>query len=116
LLAIRNAAREIQWLTVAFPEAPDDIQLLLKPNDNPSAKTCPKAIFDQGIPATAFAIDEIQKEYARMKKLGAGSFSLRRIAITLETRRTQWRAENGSGSPVIAARVAADDAIGSAFR
>ena len=46
----------------------------------------------------------------------AAALSLRQIALTLETRRTQWRAENGSGSPVMAARVATDEAIGSAFR
>src|SRR5260370_3965976 len=33
-----------------------------------------------------------------------------------ENRRTQWRAENCSGPPVLAARTATDEAIGSAFR
>jgi hypothetical protein len=90
--------------------------LVLEPNGDPAAKTCQRAIFDQGIPTTAFAIDEIQKEYAKMKRPDVGSFSLRRIAITLENRGTQWRAENGSASRVKAARVATDEAIGSAFR
>jgi predicted enzyme related to lactoylglutathione lyase len=48
----------------------DDIELLLEPNSNPAAKTYQKAIFEQGIPLTAFAVDDIQKEYARLKKLG----------------------------------------------
>ena len=61
---------EFKWLTVVSPEGPDDIELLLEPNSNPAAKTFQKAIFEQGIPLTAFAVDDIQKEYERLKKLG----------------------------------------------
>ena len=61
---------EFKFLTVVSPEEPDCTELLLEPNDNPAAKTFQKAIFDQGIAATAFAVDDIQKEYERMKKLG----------------------------------------------
>ncbi len=48
----------------------DDIELVLEPNENPAAKTFQKALFEQGIPLTAFAVEDIQKEYERMKKLG----------------------------------------------
>ena len=61
---------QFKWLTVVSPEGPDDIELLLQPNDNPAAETFQKAIFDQGIPLTAFAVEDIQKEYERMKRLG----------------------------------------------
>lgn len=61
---------EAKWLTVVSPEGPDDIELLLEPNSNPAAKTFQKAIFEQGIPLTAFAVGDIQKEYMRLKKLG----------------------------------------------
>jgi predicted enzyme related to lactoylglutathione lyase len=61
---------KFKWLTVVSPEGPDDIELVLEPNENPAAKTYQKAIFDQGIPLTAFAVDDIQKEYERMKRLG----------------------------------------------
>lgn len=61
---------EFKWLTVVSPEGPDDIELLLEPNDNPAAKTFQKAMFDQGIPFTSFAVSDIQKEYERMKELG----------------------------------------------
>ena len=61
---------KFKWLTVVSPEGPDDIELLLEPNDNPAAKTFQKAIFEQGIPLTAFAVEDIQKEYERMKRLG----------------------------------------------
>ncbi|HZS09066.1 MAG TPA: VOC family protein [Blastocatellia bacterium] len=61
---------EARWLTVVSPEGPDDIELLLEPNSNPAASTFQIAIFEQGIPLTAFAVDDIQKEYERMKGLG----------------------------------------------
>lgn len=61
---------EARWLTVVSPEGPDDIELLLEPNGNPAARTYQKAIFEQGIPLTAFAVEDIQKEYERMEKLG----------------------------------------------
>ena len=61
---------EFKWLTVVSPEGPDDIELLLEPNNNPAAKTYQQAIFDQGIPAAAFAVDDIHKEYERLKDEG----------------------------------------------
>src|SRR5260221_10828153 len=61
---------QFKWLTVASPEEPDGTELLLKPNDNPAARIYQEAIFKQGIPSTTFAVDDIQKEFERMKKLG----------------------------------------------
>ena len=64
------AAGEYRWLTVASPEDPDGAQLLLEPNANPAAKTYQQAIYEQGIPATAFFVDDAQGEYERLKQLG----------------------------------------------
>ena len=61
---------EFKWLTVVSPEGPDDIELLLEPNDNPVAKAYQAGIFQQGIPHGAFAVDDIQAEYDRLKALG----------------------------------------------
>jgi predicted enzyme related to lactoylglutathione lyase len=61
---------QFKWLTVASPEEPDGTELLLEPNDNPAAQAFQKAIFEQGIPLKAFAVDDIQGEYARLQKLG----------------------------------------------
>ncbi len=61
---------EAKWLTVASPEGRDDIELLLEPMGFPPAKTYQKALFEAGIPLTAFAVEDIQKEYERMEKLG----------------------------------------------
>ncbi len=61
---------EFKWLTVVSPEEPDGTELLLEPDENPAAKAFKKALFEQGIPLTAFQVDDIQKEYKRLKKLG----------------------------------------------
>jgi catechol 2,3-dioxygenase-like lactoylglutathione lyase family enzyme len=59
-----------RWLTVVSPEAPGHVELLLEPNHNPAAKTYQKALFDQGIPLTAFAVGDVQKEYEALRKRG----------------------------------------------
>jgi catechol 2,3-dioxygenase-like lactoylglutathione lyase family enzyme len=61
---------EFKWLTVVSPLLPDGVELLLEPNNNPAASTYQKAIFEQGIPATAFNVDDIDKEYERLLSLG----------------------------------------------
>jgi catechol 2,3-dioxygenase-like lactoylglutathione lyase family enzyme len=63
-------AGEFKWLTVVSPDAPSGVELLLEPNDNPAAKTFQEAIFKQGIAATSFGVDDVHKEYERLKKLG----------------------------------------------
>jgi predicted enzyme related to lactoylglutathione lyase len=68
-------AGEARWLTVVSPDAPDDIELLLEPTGFLAAQTYQKALFDAGIPLTAFAVKDIQKEYERMKELGV-AFSM----------------------------------------
>jgi catechol 2,3-dioxygenase-like lactoylglutathione lyase family enzyme len=61
---------EYRWLTVVSPEAPEDVELVLEPMGFPSAVTYQKALFEAGIPITAFAVDNIQEEYERLQKLG----------------------------------------------
>jgi catechol 2,3-dioxygenase-like lactoylglutathione lyase family enzyme len=63
-------AGKFKWLTVVSPEDPGSVELLLEPNDNPAARTFQEAIFRQAIPAKAFAVDDIQKEFERMTKMG----------------------------------------------
>ena len=59
-----------RWLTVVSPEAPDDAELSLEPNANPAGKTFQDALFTQGIPITAFEVDDIDQEFKRLKGLG----------------------------------------------
>ena len=61
---------QFKWLTVASPEEPDGVELLLEPNDNPAAATYQQAIYQQGIAAASFAVDDIQAEYERLKARG----------------------------------------------
>jgi predicted enzyme related to lactoylglutathione lyase len=61
---------EYRWLTFVSPEGPDDLELSLEPNGNPAGKTFQEAIFKQGIPATAFEVSDIDKEFKRLKGLG----------------------------------------------
>lgn len=63
-------AGKFKWLTVISPDGPAEIELLLEPNDNPAAKTYQEALFQQGIPLTLFFVEDIQKEYERMKDMG----------------------------------------------
>ena len=63
-------AGKYRWLTVTSPEDQDGVELVLEPNENPAAKTYQEALFKQGIRATMFIVDDIQKEYERLKKLG----------------------------------------------
>jgi predicted enzyme related to lactoylglutathione lyase len=63
-------AGKYRWLTVVSAEEPNGPQIVLEPNDNPAARTYQESIFKQSIRATMFFVDDIQKEYQRLKKLG----------------------------------------------
>ena len=60
-----------RWLTVASAEEPDGTELQLALNDNPAARAYQQAMFEQGQPAAMFYVDDVQREYDRMKPLGA---------------------------------------------
>ena len=61
---------EFKWLTVVSAEGPDDVELVLEPNANPAARAFQESIFRQGIPITAFEVDDVRAEYERLKRLG----------------------------------------------
>ena len=71
---------EHRWLTVVSPEAPGEVELLLEPMGFAPARVYQKALFDAGIPLTAFNVDDIQKEYERLEKLGV-VFSMKPTAM-----------------------------------
>lgn len=67
-IPLGNGAR---WITVVPPDDPDGTELLLEPNsDYPAMKALKEALVRDGIPFTAFQVDDIQEEYARLKNLG----------------------------------------------
>ncbi|HSU84747.1 MAG TPA: VOC family protein, partial [Thermoanaerobaculia bacterium] len=63
-------AGSYRWLTVVSPEGAEGVELLLEPNTFPPAQTYQKALFDAGIPATMFGVDDVRTEYERLKSLG----------------------------------------------
>jgi len=60
-----------RWLTVASPEESDGVELQFAPTDNPAAKAYQQAMLEQGQPAAMFYVDDVQREYDRMKNAGA---------------------------------------------
>jgi predicted enzyme related to lactoylglutathione lyase len=60
-----------RWLTVGSPEEPDGTELQLALNNDPAAKAYQQAKFEQKQPAAMFYTDDVQREYDRMKPLGA---------------------------------------------
>ena len=61
---------EYSWLTVVSPEEPDGVELVLEPSDHPAVAPYKNALVADGIPFTSFAVDDVQKEYERLKGLG----------------------------------------------
>jgi catechol 2,3-dioxygenase-like lactoylglutathione lyase family enzyme len=59
-----------RWLTVVSPEQPAGPELLLEPMDFAPARVYQQALFDAGIPWTAFEVADIQHEYARLTAAG----------------------------------------------
>lgn len=61
---------EHSWITLLSPEEPDGIELLLEPNEHPAARTFQEALMTDGIPWTAFSVDDIEAEVKRLEGLG----------------------------------------------
>jgi catechol 2,3-dioxygenase-like lactoylglutathione lyase family enzyme len=60
-----------RWITVVSPEEPDGTELLLEPNAGyPAMQALRESLVKDGIPYTAFQVNDIQQEYERMKNLG----------------------------------------------
>ena len=58
------------WLTVVSPEQPDGTELLLEPSGHPAVKPYKRALVEDGIPATSFAVDDVQAEFDRLLSKG----------------------------------------------
>ena len=60
-----------RWITVVSPDEPDGTELLLEPNSAyPAMKALKESLVRDGIPYTAFQVNDINAEYERMKNLG----------------------------------------------
>src|SRR5437773_10419989 len=74
------SAGKYRWLTVVSQDEPNGSQLGLEPTDKPASRSYQETIYKQGIPATMFFVDDIQKAYRRLKGLG--------VKFTMETTKT----------------------------
>jgi catechol 2,3-dioxygenase-like lactoylglutathione lyase family enzyme len=60
-----------RWITVVSPEDPNGAELVLEPNaDYPAMKALKESLMRDGIPFTAFEVDDVHAEYERLKGLG----------------------------------------------
>lgn len=60
-----------RWITVVSADEPDGTELLLEPNAGyPAMQALKDSLMKDGIPYTAFQVNDIQEEYERMKNLG----------------------------------------------
>jgi DNA-binding transcriptional ArsR family regulator len=61
---------EHRWLTVVSPDDPDGPELVLEPDEHPAAGPFKRALQADGIPFTAFAVDDVRAEHRRLSALG----------------------------------------------
>ena len=61
---------EYRWLTVTSPDGVAGVELVLEPMGFPPAQAYQKALFDAGIPATAFTTSDIGAEFERLTAAG----------------------------------------------
>src|SRR5512136_1526312 len=61
---------QYRWLTVTSPDGIEGVELVLEPMGFPPARTFQKALFEAGIPATAFITKHIAAEVQRLKARG----------------------------------------------
>ncbi len=67
---------EHKWLTVVSKEEQDGVELVLEPMAFAPAAVYQQALYEAGIPATAFNEDNVEEEHARLEKLGV-AFSVK---------------------------------------
>jgi catechol 2,3-dioxygenase-like lactoylglutathione lyase family enzyme len=61
---------EHRWITVVSPGDPDGVELVLEPDSHPAVRPFKQALVADGIPYTAFAVDDVHAETARLKAAG----------------------------------------------
>ena len=59
-----------RWLTVASPEDPDGMELLLESNANPAGKAYQEALYGKNMRAAQFLVNDVQAEHDRLAAKG----------------------------------------------
>lgn len=74
-----------RWITVVSPEEPDGTELLLEPNAGyPAMKALKESLVKDGIPFTAFQVNDVRQEYERLKERGV-EFSMEPTDMGMST-------------------------------
>src|SRR4030095_8987724 len=55
-----------RWLTVASPEDPEGVELILESNATPAGKAYQEALHSQGQPAAQFLVRDVQAAHDRL--------------------------------------------------
>ena len=66
---------DYRWLTVVSPDDRNGTELVLEPNDNPIAQEYQEKLAAAEIPATLFAVDDVQKTYDQLIEAGVAFLS-----------------------------------------
>jgi catechol 2,3-dioxygenase-like lactoylglutathione lyase family enzyme len=61
---------EYRWITVVSPDDAEGTELVLEPDAHPAARPYKDALVADGIPFTAFAVDDVMAEHERLCGLG----------------------------------------------
>ncbi len=59
-----------RWITVVSPEDPNGTELVLEPDEHPAVPPFKSALVEDGIPFTAFAVEDVAAEHKRLEALG----------------------------------------------
>ena len=61
---------EVRWLTVVAPDDEDGPELVLEPDSHPAVGPFKRALVQDGIPFTSFAVNDVYAEYERLQAAG----------------------------------------------
>ena len=73
---------EAKLAIVVSTEEPDGTALLLEPNGNLGSKEFHDGVYKAGLQVIVFGVDDVQKEFERLKKLG--------VVFKQEPTKTDW--------------------------
>jgi catechol 2,3-dioxygenase-like lactoylglutathione lyase family enzyme len=61
---------EVRWLTVVSPDDTAGTELLLEPDRHPAVRPFKRALVEDGIPFTSFAVRDVKAEFERLRSAG----------------------------------------------
>ncbi|MEL6322711.1 MAG: VOC family protein [Pseudomonadota bacterium] len=61
---------EHSWITLLSADEPDGVELALEPNQYPAARALQESLMEDGIPWTAFSVDDVEAEVKRLEAAG----------------------------------------------